>query len=63
MSETAVYNRYWRVKTKLPERFGQRCRILRSDLARKKLCIVQFEDGQKIVTSRFFIRKVKEAKP
>ena len=48
---------YWRVRAKLPERFGQRCRVL----ARGKMnsCLVEFEDGTLVVTSRNFVRKVK----
>ncbi|HEY9678619.1 MAG TPA: hypothetical protein V6C76_11455 [Drouetiella sp.] len=48
---------YWRVKTRLPERFGQRCRVL----VRGKMnnCLVEFEDGYKVVTSRNYVRKVK----
>ena len=48
---------YWRVRAKLPERFGQRCRVL----ARGKMnsCLVEFEDGWLVVTSRNFVRKIK----
>lgn len=44
---------YWR--TRLPERKGQHCKVL----ARGKLnsVLVQFEDGWKVVTSRYAIRK------
>lgn len=47
----------WRVKTKLPERFGQRCKVL----ARGKMnsCLVQFEDGFKVLTSRNYVRREK----
>ena len=53
----AAASHYWRVRTKLPERFGQRCRVL----ARGKMnsCLVEFEDGTLVVTSRNFVRKVK----
>lgn len=46
---------YWRVRTRLPERFGQPCIVL----ARGSMnsCLVQFEDGYKVITSRNYIRK------
>ena len=48
---------YWRVRTKLPERFGQPCRVL----ARGKMnsCLVEFSDGYRVITSRNFVRKLK----
>jgi hypothetical protein len=47
---------FWRVRAYLPERFGQQCRVL----ARGRLnsCLVQFEDGVKHVTNRYFVRKL-----
>lgn len=47
----------WRVRTRFPERFGQRCRVL----IRGKMnsCLVEFEDGFKAVTSRNYVRKAK----
>ena len=51
---------YWRVRTKLPERFGQACRC--PVRGRKNSVLVVFEDdGFQVVTSRHFIRK--EAPP
>jgi hypothetical protein len=51
---------FWRIKTRLPERRGQRCRVL----ARGRLnsCLVEFSDGVRVVTSRWSIRKA-PAKP
>ena len=45
----------WRIKTRLPERTGESCRIL----ARGRLnsCLVQFGDGTRVVTSRWAVRK------
>ncbi len=45
----------WRVKTRLPERFGQRCKVT----ARGALnsCRVEFMDGFKVITSRNYLRK------
>jgi len=49
------YPYYWRVKTRLPERKGQKCRVL----VRGKLnnALVEFEDGYRIITSRNYMRK------
>lgn len=44
----------WRVKTKLPDRFGQFCRV--KAWGKMNSCWVEFEDGYEVVTSRFFIR-------
>jgi hypothetical protein len=46
----------WHWRTKLPDRHGQRCRII----ARGRLnsVMVEFEDGYRVVTSRFAVRKV-----
>jgi SH3 domain-containing protein len=46
----------WFWKTRLPERKGQKCRVL----ARGKMnsILVEFEDGYKVVTSRFAVRKI-----
>lgn len=46
---------YWRVRTRLPERFGQACYVL----ARGKMnsCLVESDDGYKVITSRNYIRK------
>lgn len=45
----------WRVRTRLPERYGTRCQVL----ARGKMnsCMVKFEDGYKVVTSRNYLMK------
>jgi len=47
---------FWRIKTRLPQRKGQRCRVL----ARGKLntCLIEFSDGRRVVTSRWSIRKI-----
>lgn len=50
-----VYPYYWRVRTVLPERFGQPCKV--NVRSRMSSCEVEFEDGFKCVTSRNFIRK------
>ena len=46
----------WRVKARLPERYMASCRVI----ARGKLnsCLVEFEDGYKVVTSRNYVMKL-----
>lgn len=45
----------WRVRTRLPERFGTRCRVLaRGSMNSAK---VEFEDGYTVITSRNYLRK------
>jgi hypothetical protein len=48
-----LYRWFW--KSRLPERKGQKCRVL----ARGKMnsILVEFKDGYKVVTSRFAVRK------
>lgn len=52
------YPYIWRVRTRLPERFGQRCKVT----ARGSLnsCCVVFMDGFSVITSRNYIRKWKQ---
>lgn len=47
---------YWRVKTKFPERKGQRCRVLVRGAMNS--CLVEFEDGFRVITSRNYIRRI-----
>ena len=49
----------WRVHTRLPERFWQRCRVL--VFGRRNSVLVEFADGHRVVTSRHYIRKVNAA--
>lgn len=49
---------YWRVRTRLPERFGERCYVLAR--GRMNSCLVKFvSDGYRVITSRNYVRKVK----
>lgn len=50
-----AYDREWRWRATLPERKGQRCRIV----ARGSMnsCEIEFADGQRHIVSRFAIRK------
>lgn len=47
---------YWRVRARLPDRFGQRCRVVTR--GRHNSVLVEFEDGARVVTSGWYVRKV-----
>lgn len=49
-----VYDQIWFWKTKLPERKGQRCRVIARG-AMNNVC-VEFEDGYKVITGRYAVR-------
>jgi len=51
------YPMYWRVRTRLPERFGQRCRVLCRGAMNS--CAVEFADGYRVVTSRWYVRRAR----
>ena len=51
------YPYYWRVHTRLPERFGQPCRVIAR--GRMNSALVEFMDGYKVITSRNYMRKIK----
>ena len=54
-----AYPYYWRVKTHLPERKGERCRVIMR--GKMNSCLLEFEsDSYRVVTSRNYIRKVKQ---
>ena len=44
---------YWR--TRLPDRKGKPCRVLTR--GRKNTILVEFEDGLRVTTSRYAVRK------
>jgi hypothetical protein len=50
---------YWRVRKFLPDRFGQHCRILA--VGKMNSILIVFEDGFKVLTCRYFVRKIKSA--
>ena len=55
MSSAATFNYVWFWRARLPERKGQRCRvILRGGM---NSALVEFQDGQRVVTSRYAVRK------
>jgi len=52
-----MFNKIWFWKSKLPERKGQYCRVL--VYGKMNSILVEFEDGFKVVTSRYAVRRVK----
>jgi hypothetical protein len=55
LSSSDLFGCLWHWRTRLPERKGQPCRVLvRGGM---NSVLVEFTDGQKVVTSRYAIRK------
>ena len=50
----------WRVRTRLPERYGQLCVVLVRS-RRMNSALVEFEDGYRVVTSRNYLRAAERA--
>ena len=48
---------YWRVRSRLPERFGELCRVLAT--GRLNAVLVEFADGTRYVTCRYYVRRIK----
>lgn len=51
------FDRYWRIRVRLPERHGQRLRVLARGAMNSAL--VEFEDGVRHIVSRNAYRKLK----
>ena len=53
---------FWRIRTKLGERYKQPCRIV---VRGKKMnsILVEFEDGFRVVTSRYAVRRIPSELP
>ena len=49
------FDQVWRVRKFLPDRFGQRCRIVVLG-TRMQSALVEFADGYRVVTIRWFVR-------
>lgn len=49
----------WHWRKLLPERHGQLCRVLAT--GRMNSALVEFEDGHKVITSRYAVRKLPNA--
>jgi hypothetical protein len=45
----------WRIRKWHPERFGTVCQVLARGAMNS--CLVKFEDGYKMITSRWYLRK------
>lgn len=54
---TATFDRYWRIRVRLPERFGHRCRVLARGAMNSAQ--IEFEDGTRHIVSRNAFRKVR----
>ncbi len=55
-----IYAHRWYWRARLPERNGLRCRIVARGA--KNSVLIEFEaDGYRVVTSRYAVRRVKEA--
>jgi hypothetical protein len=52
-----MYDHIWYWRTRLPHRKGQRCRVLTSGGMNSVL--VEFEDGWRVITSRWAVRRAK----
>ncbi len=50
-----AYPYTWRVRTRLPARFGQRCRV--TVRGAMNTCRVEFPDGFVVFTSRWYVRR------
>lgn len=61
LMQRPFYDHYWRVKTRLPERKGQACRVLVRS-GRMNSVLVEFADGTLVVTSRNYVRAYARAK-
>ena len=48
---------WWRIRKWHPERFGQLCRVLAR--GRMNTILIEFADGYKMTTSRWFVRTLK----
>ena len=46
----------WRIRTNLPERFGEPCRVLAR--GRMNSILIEFGDGVRHVVSRYAVRKL-----
>lgn len=57
MNWNAPFDHLWYWRSRLPERKGQRCRVLLR--GRMNSAMVQFEDGKRYVTSRYAVRKIR----
>lgn len=50
-----TYDRYWRIRKWRPDRYKQPCRVIARGTMNS--CLIEFEDGERVITSRWNIRK------
>src|SRR5262245_26857765 len=55
-SVMADYPLIWRVRTRLPDRYRHRCRVVARS-RRMNSALVEFADGYRVVTSRNYVRR------
>lgn len=55
-----VYDRIWYWRTRLPERKGQRCRVLVRSKKMNSIAVEFQGDGYRVITSRFAVRKARK---
>ena len=53
----APFDRYWRLRVRLPERYGKLCRVIARGTMNSAM--IEFEDGVRHIVSRNAFRKVK----
>jgi hypothetical protein len=60
-ASASPFDRIWYWRSRLPERKGQACRILAR--GRLNTTLVEFEDGHKVITSRYAVRRLLDSEP
>jgi hypothetical protein len=53
------FDYYWRVRVRLPDRYKKSCRLLCT--GKLNSCLVEFEDGERFVTCRYYVRRRKQS--
>ena len=61
MGDAAPFDHVWYWRTRLPERKDQRCRVL-VRARRMNSIAVEFEDGLRVCTSRYAVRRATNEK-
>jgi len=58
LQDDPPWDRTWGVRTRLPERFGELCRVLAK--GGRQTALVEFRDGFKVLTSWRYTRLIKD---
>lgn len=53
-----MFTHFWRIRKWLPERYGQKCRLI-VKWSKNGNIMIEFEDGTRHVTSRWNVRRLK----